>query len=86
MTASDRVITELRTRAASGEPPSTILRWLKDELRSDFSHVRFYHILMEAFGIPLVVLRDSENWVGLSPQGTESDQELNARMGRWISQ
>jgi hypothetical protein len=86
MKSTAELATELRARAAAGESAPALLGWLRVSLGNRFSHVLFLHVLMEGIGLPLRVGREVENWIGLSPNGTLSDEDLVKLLQPWLSQ
>lgn len=73
-----RIIGELRSGAVAGRPVVEILVWLRDALGPQMTYFQFMGYLFKAFEIPVERLRMLELWVGVTPGGRLSDDEVEA--------
>ncbi|MGH3938550.1 MAG: hypothetical protein ACRDTG_07915 [Pseudonocardiaceae bacterium] len=69
----------LQERATKGESAAQLVEWLKSELGDSFTPFAFVYHFFAAFDIPLQVLREAENWVGIGCREMLSDDELRSR-------
>jgi hypothetical protein len=74
--SDDRIIGELRSRAAAGGAVVPVLLWLRDELGPTMTYFQFMGYLFKAFEIPVEKVRMLELWRGISSDGRLSDEEI----------
>lgn len=75
----------LRSRAAHNSSAIELVQWLKSALGPDFGPFNFVRYFYQAFNIPLQVLREAENWSGISSRGTLTDDEFCQLIDPYIS-
>ena len=68
---------ELARMARDGSEPVDLIRWLHEEMGDRFSEFTMVAALFEVFDLPLLSVRRAGGWVGLSPNGYLSDDEVN---------
>lgn len=76
MTGNDRIVFELKRRAAAGETAVQIVSWLRSEVGPDVTFFRFASLLFLAFKVPVEAVRSVEEWRGWGANGRMSDEEL----------
>lgn len=71
-------VARVRILAARGIPEEDLLEHIASSLGRNLSPLAFMTVLREAFGVPLLALRESaEGWVGLDRPGADaSSQEV----------
>ncbi|WP_089154635.1 hypothetical protein [Micromonospora sp. NBS 11-29] len=74
----------LRGKAADGQSAAEITGWLQRQLPPNSNFFMLATLLSAAFGIPVGVLRDVENWAGLGGHGTMNDEQLEQLIGPYL--
>ncbi len=73
----DDIVQRLRLKAAAGQDATSIVGWLFEELGKGATMFSVMHRMRLAFKIPIITLRDIEDWVGFGHGGHLSDDALN---------
>lgn len=76
---NERIQNSLQEGAARGESAAQLVGRLKSELGDQFTPFAFVYHFFAAFNIPLQVLREAENWVGICSGEKLSDDELRSQ-------
>lgn len=77
---TEDAVVRVRTLAARGMPVDGLLEHIVSSLGRELSPLALMAVLMEAFGVPLVVLREAvEGWIGLERPGWETPTDEVAK-------
>ncbi|MEE1821606.1 hypothetical protein PUR61_05260 [Streptomyces sp. BE20] len=77
----ERILARLKGMAEEGTLPSEVTKWLLGEISANFTDFLFMQYFFRAFEVPLVDVRDLEEWVGLERGGSLSDFDIDNLFG-----